>query len=72
MRTYLRDLRMKKGMSQQAVAERLLITRQYYQQIENGDRQKNISLPLLLSLSEAFEVPIDYLIGAEAKLRKGA
>lgn len=51
MRDYLVELRLKQGLSQQDVAERLGISRQYYQMIERGERQKSLDLALAGALA---------------------
>lgn len=58
MRQYLFDLRQEKGLSQQDVANRLGISRQYYQMIENGERQKHLALPLASGLAVLFGVNV--------------
>lgn len=67
MREYLREIRKQSGLSQQDVAEKIQITRQYYQQIEKGVRQKEMSLPLLIRLSQIFEVSVLDLVEQEVK-----
>mgnify|MGYP003296596465 CR=1 FL=1 len=67
MRQYLREIRKQSGLSQQDVAEKIQVTRQYYQQIEKGVRQKEMSLPLLIRLSQIFEIPVFDLIEKEVK-----
>ncbi len=42
MRVYLKRLRSEKNESQQQVADKLGITRQYYNMIETGERQKDL------------------------------
>lgn len=58
MRDYLVELRLKKGLSQKDVAERLGISRQYYQMIERGERQKRLDLALAGALAALLEVNI--------------
>lgn len=58
MRDYLVELRLKKGLSQQDVAERLGISRQYYQMIERGERQKRLDLSLAGALAALLEVNV--------------
>lgn len=58
MRKYLVQLREQHSMSQQDVAQKLNITRQYYQQIEAGIRQKRPDAALLSSLGEIFGLTI--------------
>ena len=45
LRDYLKELRESKGLSQQNVADSIGITRQYYQQIENGEHGRFIGCP---------------------------
>ena len=61
--TNLKSLREKKGVSQQAVADYLEITRQAYSNYENGKRQADYET--LLKLGEFFNVSIDYLLNKE-------
>lgn len=58
MRKYLVDLRVKNGLSQQDVANRIGISRQYYQMIENGERQKQLALSLASSFAVLFGVSV--------------
>lgn len=70
MREYLKELRKACGSSQQSVARAIGMTRQNYNFIENGKRQKDISLPLLLKLSHFYNVSLESLIEAETALKK--
>lgn len=65
MRKYLSDLRTQRNESQQDVANSLGITRQYYQLIEAGDRQKRMDITLLAALSNHFDVPMPEIIAME-------
>lgn len=58
MRQYLVDMRIQHGMSQQDVASRIGISRQYYQMIENGERQKHLALSLASGLAVLFGVSV--------------
>lgn len=58
MRQYLVDLRVQHGFSQQDVANRLGISRQYYQMIENGERQKHLALSLASSFAVLYGVSV--------------
>ena len=58
LRDYLVELRLKKGLSQQDVAERLGISRQYYQMIDRGERQKRLDLALAGALAALLEVNV--------------
>lgn len=70
MRDYLKQIRIQKSMNQQDVANRLGIRRQYYNLIENGVRQKNMSLSTLEKLAQVFQVPVTDLIEAERQYRE--
>lgn len=62
MRDWMKETRTKKGLTQQFVADKLGITKQYYQQIEDGKRQVDLSTSLVLSLSNVFEIsPIEIM-----------
>ena len=58
LRDYLVQLRAEKGFSQQDVADKLGITRQYYQMIETGERQKHLDLSLAGGLAVLLGVTI--------------
>jgi len=68
MRKYLKILREKHNLTQQNVADKLNVTRQYYNLIEKGERKQNIDLSLIVELSKIFNVPIDEIIREENKL----
>lgn len=57
-------------MTQQDVANLTGITRQYYGMIENGERQKYISLILIEKLAKIFDISIDILIIYEEEYYK--
>lgn len=65
MREYLKNLRIKKKEKQEAVALALNMSQNHYSQIENGIKQKDMNLSLLIKLSDYFEVDLDYLIEQE-------
>ena len=69
MRSWLKTLRCKKGLSQQEIADKLEIAQQYYSLIENGERQKDLDLSLVIKLAKIFGVSVDYIIAEEEKLR---
>lgn len=70
MREWLKNLRKKHNVSQQDVAESLHKTRQYVNLIENGERQKDLDLSLVIKLAKIFDVSVDYIIAEEEKLRR--
>lgn len=65
MRQWLKEAREKLNMSQQDVATKINITRQYYQQIEAGDRQQKMDITLMTKLSDCLGVPITDIVEHE-------
>lgn len=57
---HLKEFRAEKGMSQQAVADYLGITRQAYCNYENGNREPDFEM--LLKLGEFYETSVDSLL----------
>ena len=74
MRQYLKKLRADKDVSQKTTADALGISQNYYCCIENGTKQKNIDLRILVKLSSFFDVSLEWLIEQENSLaeNKGA
>lgn len=70
MRYWLKELRESSKLSQQQVAEKLKITRQYYQQIEAGDRQQKMDITLSAKLSELFNVSISDIVKFEKEFKE--
>lgn len=68
MREYLKKLRESNGYTMQYVADRIGISKQYYQRIEVGDRQQNMDITLAVKLSEIFGVTIENIIKNEKEL----
>ena len=62
----LRDLREKKGLTQEALAEEVLVTRQAVSRWETGETQPNTET--LKLLSRTFDVSINTLLGAPRQL----
>lgn len=65
MREYLKRLREEKQMSMQDVADKIGISRQYYQMIECGERQKKMDITLVKKISDVFNVPLSEIISEE-------
>lgn len=72
MREYLKLLRANQKRSQVEVAKKIGLSQQMYCLVENGQRQKNISLDLLSKLAVVFNVPVTDLIAEETKLQSTA
>lgn len=70
MRQWLKDMRELKGLSQQNVAEIIGITRQYYQQIEAGERQQKMDITLITKISKAFDISVSQIINNEVQDEK--
>lgn len=68
MREYLVTLRKEKNFTQRQTAEKLDISESYYNQIENGERQKDMDISLASRLSAVFDVPIATIINYENQL----
>ena len=50
----MRELRINKNITQQMVADVVGITRQYYNMIETGERQKKLSIDIARKLADVF------------------
>lgn len=70
MRSYLLTLRKEKNLTQKELAQKLDVSESYYNQIENGERQKNMDISLVNRLSLVLEVPITTIIEHENELRR--
>ena len=72
MRKWLKTLRCNSNKSQAEIADMLGMTQQYYNLIENGERQKDLDLSLVVRLSELLGVSIEWIAEQEqkAKLKK--
>lgn len=66
MREYLVELRKKHGLSQQSVANYVGISRQYYNAIENGIRQKKMDITLITKFAELFETSLQKICDTES------
>ena len=60
MKTRLKELRESKGVTQKQVADEIKCSTNNYARYERGDREPDIST--LKSLSQYFEVSIDYIL----------
>ena len=68
MRNYLKRLREERGLSMQELAEKLDISRQYYQMIESGERQKKMDITLVKGISSALNVSLESIIEEENRI----
>lgn len=66
VREYLIEAREKAGLTQQDVANRIGISRQYYQMVETGERQKRMDLSLAGVLWVVLNIPIAEIVQRES------
>lgn len=66
MRSWLKNLREKNNLTQQFVAEKLDISKQYYQMIEANERQKKMDITLATKISVLFDIPLASITQFEA------
>ena len=59
LRVWLKTLRSKRNYSQTVMADKLEMTRQAYCQIENGQRQNDLPLSLMVKISDVFNITLD-------------
>lgn len=69
MRDYLKKLRKDKHLTQQNVADSLGISATYYLYIENGERQKDLDLSIVMKLSELFDVTVEWIAEREKEYK---
>lgn len=65
MREYLIGLRTKIRLTQQEVANKLLISQNYLSLIESGNRQEDLKLSTIKGFSKVYDVTVEYLIQQE-------
>ena len=64
----LKELRERKGLSQEAVAEVLHTSKTHYGNMERG--KKGVSVDFLLEIAEVFRVSTDYLLTGKERGRE--
>ena len=69
MRTWLKNQRIRNKFTQNEISKKLDISQNYYSSIENGERQKDLDLSLVVKLAEILGVSINYIIEEEEKLK---
>ena len=70
MREYLKAMRAEKGLSMQEVADRLEISKQYYQLIESGERQQNMDITLAVKIAGVMGIPVERIIAEEQRRKE--
>lgn len=68
MREYLRQLRQNTGMTMAEVSKRFGISRQYYEMIESGERQRKMDITLIAKISAVFGVPMEKIVQLEQQI----
>ena len=67
MRSWLKEQREKKNLTQSKIAEKLGISEGYYSYIENGERQKRMDITLVTKLSDIFGLSIQQIVEFESE-----
>lgn len=70
MRNYLVSLRKEKNFTQKQVADKLDISESYYNQIENGERQKRMDITIIDRLAKALNISVGDIIRYENEINK--
>lgn len=70
MRSYLKSCRENMNITMKQMGEKINISESYYFLIENGERQKDMSLSLMEKLAGAFNLPLDEIIKAEKEYQR--
>lgn len=70
MREYLVTLRKEKNLTQKQLAEKLDISESYYNQIENGERQKRMDITVIDRLSKALDISVNDIIRYESEAER--
>lgn len=68
MRKWLKELREKKGFTQETVAQKIGVVQSYYNMIENGTRKKSLNMNMAQKFAEIFGVSLEFI--CEAEMRK--
>ncbi len=72
MRDYLKTLRTGKGYTMQEMADMIGISKQYYQLIEAGDRQKRMDITLVQKIALIFGISLEKIVEEENKIAETA
>ena len=70
MREYLKTLRKANGYTQVELSKKMGYSDNYYPLLENADRQKDISVDLIVQLADIFNVPVLELIKSEMAYKR--
>ena len=67
MRIWLRQLREGRGLAKYEAAEKLGLSQNHYGNIENGVRQADMNMSLMIKLSEVFGLTIEEIVKLETE-----
>lgn len=67
MRDYLKELRQKKGMTQEEAAFELGISQGFYSLIEKGERKTDLPVSMAEKFAALFDVPLEFILKNERK-----
>lgn len=70
MREYLKKMREKFSFTQNDVAEELLISRTGYANIENGERQKDMTISIIAKLAKLYGMKPSEVMEMEEEYQK--
>lgn len=70
MRAYLKKRREELHLSQKDVADAIGFSQNYYCDIENGERQRDMKTTTLIKLSEVLRIPASKMLEEERALNK--
>lgn len=69
LRQYLKDARTNLGYTQSDVANHLGVSQNYYCDIENGERQRDMKVTTLIKLSSILKIPVEKMLEEERSMR---
>lgn len=67
MRSWMKEKREELGLTQQNVADSIGISKQYYQLIEKGQRQKKLNTLIIMNLATCFGISAIDIVNFETK-----
>ena len=69
MREYLKKRREELCLSQKDVANALGVSQNYYCDIENGERQRDMKATTLIKLSSILKIPVEKMLEQERNMQ---
>lgn len=65
MREYLKKLRQEAGLTMLNVADAFGISKQYYEMIESGERQRKMDVTMISKIADLFGVSVETVVAEE-------